>query len=54
MTIINPSLRSNAKWTHFTQTKMETIAVNLLREVLSLKKLKDQSPIHLSKCANSA
>ena len=33
MTIINPSLHSNAKRTHFTQTKTAAIAVDLLKQV---------------------
>ena len=33
MAIINPSLHSNAKWTHFTQTKTAAIAANLLKQV---------------------
>ena len=31
MTIMNVSLYSNAKWTHFTQTKMAAITVDLLK-----------------------
>ena len=33
MAIINPSLHSNTKWTHFTQTKAAAIAANLLKQV---------------------
>ena len=33
MTIINHSLHSNAKRTHFTQTKTAAIAVDLLKQV---------------------